>query len=269
MLACHSHYSLGGPAAVATAYQPRTTRGKNEGGHCVVHARPGDPMMASCTWVQPPGPVCMGGVPLTNVPRVWLRHHRALGISRFCISLEEDARGEAHLPPPENSAGWLDYLQSQPDVFAEVAAAASQGNHCPGDRPPGCPVAIHHSLMDRQMAFVNRSLALARTENWDVDWLFHVDADELLHGDLRALDSFRVCGATAPAHAGTVHPLCAHRECGGHVRAGDGQLLCRAALPALRTGARPLLPPPVGPVGAPPAGRTSTARGRDGCTLTA
>lgn len=91
---------------------------------------------------------------------VWLKHHRDLGISHFYIRLED-------------TPGWEDYLESQDDVTLEVAASDKEGNN-------------YETLMYRQKDFVNKSLKDARED--EIEWLFHIDSDELLHGSLTVLD---------------------------------------------------------------------------------
>lgn len=91
---------------------------------------------------------------------IWFRHHRRLGVSHFFIRLED-------------SPGWDDYLASQNDVTFESSSSDKTGNN-------------YETLMYRQVDFVNKSLEKAKHIN--IDWLFHIDSDELLHGSLAVLD---------------------------------------------------------------------------------
>jgi hypothetical protein len=90
---------------------------------------------------------------------LWLSYHRKLGVSRFYIRLED-------------SPGWTDYLLQQPDVRLEVGSSDKNGNN-------------YETLMERQLSFVNQALQRWAPQD-GVEWLFHLDADELLEGDLAA-----------------------------------------------------------------------------------
>lgn len=90
----------------------------------------------------------------------WLQHHRNMGVRNFYIRLE-DAR--------EDSLE-SQYLQTQAqDVFVEY------GNSEPN-------MDNFETLQDRQADFVNRMLGRAHDDGVFV--LFHIDADELLDGNL-------------------------------------------------------------------------------------
>lgn len=91
---------------------------------------------------------------------IWFKHHRKIGISHFFIRLED-------------SPGWEDYLASQKDVTYEVSSSDKSGNN-------------YETLMYRQLSFVNGSLKKAK--QMGIDWIFHIDADELIHGSLKYLD---------------------------------------------------------------------------------
>lgn len=91
---------------------------------------------------------------------LWFRHHTNLGVSLFFIRLED-------------SPGLDDYLALRRDVLYEVAQSDKSGDN-------------YKTLQDRQIKFVNKSLE--RAKEMGVDWLFHIDADELLHGSLTFLD---------------------------------------------------------------------------------
>jgi hypothetical protein len=91
---------------------------------------------------------------------LWFRHHRKMGVKRFYIRLED-------------SPGWDDYLASQKDVYYEIHQSDKSGNN-------------YETLQDRQIEFVNKCLLIARKDS--VQWVFHIDSDELLHGNLSILD---------------------------------------------------------------------------------
>lgn len=90
----------------------------------------------------------------------WLEHHRELGISHFFIRLEDTREQE-------------DFLKAQKDVSLTIAQSDKQGNN-------------YETLQTRQIDFVDKSLQQAMSLT--IDWLFHIDADELLHGSLKFLD---------------------------------------------------------------------------------
>ena len=91
----------------------------------------------------------------------WLSRHRRLGIKHFFIRLED-------------SPDVQDYLNSQHDVT--VIPGKSDG------------VNEYENIQTRQINMVNDVLKMAAAyENPKLGWLIHVDADELVVGDLNAL----------------------------------------------------------------------------------
>lgn len=90
---------------------------------------------------------------------LWLSAHRASGVGRFYVRAED-------------SPDLVAFFKGQPDVVVLETGASGTDNYT--------------SMQARQVAFVDRALAAARKAG-DVAWLFHVDADELLDGDFRAL----------------------------------------------------------------------------------
>jgi len=90
---------------------------------------------------------------------LWLKHHRDLGISKFYIRMED-------------TPGWEEFLKAQTDVEYEIAESSKANNYA--------------TLQKRQTEFVDKSLRKAEKDG--LNWLFHVDADELLEGDLGVLD---------------------------------------------------------------------------------
>jgi len=97
----------------------------------------------------------------TDLP-LWLKYHRNLGIKRFFIRLED-------------SLSWEDYLKDMDDVVLEIGNSDTEGNN-------------YSSLIDRQIKFVNETLEKAKSMK-DIEWLIHIDADELLHGDIGVIES--------------------------------------------------------------------------------
>jgi len=91
---------------------------------------------------------------------LWLKYHRKMGIKRFFIRLED-------------SPSWEEYLKDMPDVVLKNGASDKSGNN-------------YSTLIERQIKFVNETLGQIRKMS-DIDWLIHIDADELLHGDISAL----------------------------------------------------------------------------------
>jgi len=92
---------------------------------------------------------------------LWFKHHRKLGVSNFFIRVEDTPELE-------------DYLKNQPDVWFEMGESDKTGNN-------------YQTLFERQITFINDTLARAKTMN--IDWVFNVDVDELLHGSLKMLDT--------------------------------------------------------------------------------
>lgn len=92
----------------------------------------------------------------------WLGKHRDLGIRYFYIRLEETPDLEL-------------FLKSQPDVT--VRSGKSSG------------VNEYEDIQKRQDTWVNEALQMAALDNPQVTWLIHVDADEILQGDLNQIES--------------------------------------------------------------------------------
>ncbi|NBU34480.1 glycosyltransferase family 2 protein [bacterium] len=91
---------------------------------------------------------------------LWLKHHRNMGISHFFIRLED-------------SPGFEDYLAHQPDITLEIGQSDTKNNYT--------------SLQSRQINFVNKCIKQCNGKG--ITWLFHIDADELLHGNITYLDT--------------------------------------------------------------------------------
>ena len=86
---------------------------------------------------------------------LWFEHHRNIGISRFYIRVED-------------SPGTVAFLKTQSDVYFEEGVSDTENNYT--------------KLITRQLNFMNSILPKAREEG--VEWIFHIDVDELLEGDL-------------------------------------------------------------------------------------
>jgi hypothetical protein len=92
---------------------------------------------------------------------LWFKHHRLLGVTQFFIRVEDTPELE-------------DYLQNQKDVVFEMGDSNKDGDN-------------YMTLFERQITFINSTLKKA--QNMNIDWVFNVDVDELLHGNLRILDT--------------------------------------------------------------------------------
>ena len=88
---------------------------------------------------------------------LWFEHHRKAGITRFYVRLED-------------SPGVAAFIKSQPDIFLEEGESDPENNYT--------------TFQTRQKAFVNKVLPMAKSDG--VEWLFHIDVDELLEGDIAA-----------------------------------------------------------------------------------
>jgi hypothetical protein len=99
-------------------------------------------------------------------PLSWIRYHVEVGIKSFYMWLEDS---DALKPQLEAYAAKLTREGKGPvHMHAELASAF---NRSAEDN--------YSDLQSRQQAFINRMIAQARQDK--VDWVFHVDDDELLH----------------------------------------------------------------------------------------
>ena len=89
----------------------------------------------------------------------WLEIHRKLGINHFYIRLEDT---------PE----LVEYLGSQPDVTLMVASSNRDSNQ-------------YATLQTRQIETVDKVIDLCRQKG--IEWLIHIDCDEILEGDLNEI----------------------------------------------------------------------------------
>lgn len=92
----------------------------------------------------------------------WLQHHRDMGIRVFYIRLEESPEVE-------------DYLRHQEDVVLTVGASAGKNEY--------------KEIQVRQKEMVDGALKTSFATG-DLDWIIHMDADELLHGSLEEIAEY-------------------------------------------------------------------------------
>jgi hypothetical protein len=108
--------------------------------------------------------VKVGVIALMYKPKnveAWLDLNRSFGISHFYIRLEDT---------PE----LIDYLKSQPDITLMVASSDKDKNQ-------------YLTLQTRQIETVNKVLNMCKQDN--IDWLIHIDCDEILSGDINEITS--------------------------------------------------------------------------------
>lgn len=87
---------------------------------------------------------------------LWFEHHRNVGIGRFYVRVED-------------SPGVAAYLRTQDDIYFEEGQSDEENNYT--------------NQITRQRDFVNKMLPKAREEG--IDWVIHIDVDELLEGDVK------------------------------------------------------------------------------------
>ena len=107
----------------------------------------------------------IGVVSMMKQPKnldTWLDRHRRLGIVHFYIRLEDS---------PEDAI----FLQQQSDVTLQIGESTG--------------VNEYEMIQRRQETWINEALQLA-TEEHHVQWLIHIDADEILTGNLDEIRSF-------------------------------------------------------------------------------
>ena len=86
---------------------------------------------------------------------MWLEKHRVLGIVRFYIRLEETPEIE-------------ELLNEQPDVVLTIGQSAGTDEYT--------------DIQTRQNKMMDLALKTAKSDG--IDWLIHIDSDEILEGDL-------------------------------------------------------------------------------------
>ena len=91
----------------------------------------------------------------------WFKHHINIGISHFFIRVED-------------SGSLGEYLSTQKNVTVEIGDSDTTGNN-------------YHTLQYRQRDYVNK--CIKDCQKMGIEWLFHIDADELLNGSLAFLDN--------------------------------------------------------------------------------
>lgn len=87
----------------------------------------------------------------------WLKKNRDVGIKHFYIRLED-------------TPTLMDYLQDQDDVSLQIGESNGTNEY--------------NEIQNRQNKMVNDFLTQAQTDGYNMDWLIHIDSDELLDGDL-------------------------------------------------------------------------------------
>jgi hypothetical protein len=102
-------------------------------------------------------PATIGIVSCIKNPKnieTWLRLHRDFGVSRFYVRLED-------------TPGLVNFFESQPDVHLLVADSKSADEYA--------------DLMERQSQMVDLALELSKKDG--IDWMIHIDCDEVLEGN--------------------------------------------------------------------------------------
>jgi hypothetical protein len=100
-------------------------------------------------------------------PMNWVRYHVDVGITYFYIWLEDT---DELKPQLEALADQLTAEKGQAVImYAEIGTKVDRSTEN-----------NYFDILDRQQAFVNRMITKAREED-GVDWVFHIDDDELLH----------------------------------------------------------------------------------------
>ena len=90
----------------------------------------------------------------------WLDYHRYMGVRHFYIRLED-------------TEDLIDFLQNQPDVTLEIGNSTN--------------VNEYEDIQRRQFDIVTKALKDS-SERPDIDWLIHIDSDELLQGNLSEIE---------------------------------------------------------------------------------
>ena len=90
----------------------------------------------------------------------WLEYHRYMGVRHFYIRLED-------------TPDLIDFFKSQPDVTLEIGQSTN--------------VNEYEDIQRRQYDIVSKALQDSSSKV-DIDWLIHIDSDELLQGNLSEID---------------------------------------------------------------------------------
>jgi Glycosyl transferase family 2 len=90
----------------------------------------------------------------------WLGHHRKMGISKFYIRLED-------------TPGLEKFLKSQSDVHLIIGNSTG--------------INEYQEIQVRQTYMVDECLKIAKNDG--IDWLIHIDSDELLEGDISEIQN--------------------------------------------------------------------------------
>lgn len=91
---------------------------------------------------------------------LWLNKLRDIGVVHFFLRVEDTIELK-------------EFLIKQQDVTFEMGTSSKENNY--------------ESLQRRQISFVNNSIQMAAS--MDIDWIFHIDSDELLEGSFEFLDT--------------------------------------------------------------------------------
>lgn len=112
------------------------------------------------------GKTDVGIVSMIREPKnidTWLDKHRTIGIKHFYIRLEQTPDLE-------------DYLKKQEDVTLQIGESSG--------------INEYEEIQNRQSKWVNEAFKLARNDNNGVKWLFHIDCDEILRGNLHEIAEY-------------------------------------------------------------------------------
>jgi hypothetical protein len=105
----------------------------------------------------------------------WLQHHRELGITEFYIRLEKNVKKTVKKNVEKEKDDVEDYLRGQQDVVLTLGDSSGKNEY--------------KEIQKRQQKMVDEGLKNA-LQRGTVDWLIHIDADELLYGSLDEIISF-------------------------------------------------------------------------------
>jgi hypothetical protein len=110
-------------------------------------------------------PAKVGVVSLIRKPidfKLWLGRLREVGVAHFFLRIEDTPEIE-------------DFLKTQADVSFVMAESDKSNNYT--------------TLQHRQIDFVNKTIATIIAEKQPINWVFHIDSDELFEGSFAFLDT--------------------------------------------------------------------------------
>ena len=140
------------------------------GSSIAVHGRPSSPnsiKVALASLIRDPPDIV-----------AWLTKHRSVGISHFFIRLEDD-----------RDQLLSSYLSQQPDITLFHGSSSDNNNY--------------ENLIDRQKQFVNMIIKSDKVAS-EMDWIFHIDCDELFEVSSKYSGDIRYYLASVPR---TVHTI--------------------------------------------------------------